>query len=259
LVVQTHGFYQDAFIPSGIYATAFAARELAGAGILVLQVPDCPFTLNPEEGPCNVAGYNAGVEQLVMDGLADPDRVGIVGFSRTCFYVLETLTTSALHFKAASVTDGVNEGYLQYMISVDQFQNSISQDANKVIGASPFGDGLQLWLQRSPGFNMNKVMAPLQVVALSRPGLIFMWEPYAALRYLDKPVDLILVSAGTHILTNPSERMASQGGTVDWFRFWLKGEEDSDAAKAEQYVRWRELRKLQQQNEPKTGASSPAH
>jgi len=31
---------------------------------------------------------------------------------------------------------------------------------------------------------------------------------------------------------------------VDWFCFWLKGEEDPDPAKAEQYKRWRELRKL---------------
>jgi hypothetical protein len=33
---------------------------------------------------------------------------------------------------------------------------------------------------------------------------------------------------------------------LDWFRFWLKGEEDPDPAKAEQYARWRELRKLQE-------------
>jgi hypothetical protein len=31
--------------------------------------------------------------------------------------------------------------------------------------------------------------------------------------------------------------MVSQQGIVDWFAFWLKGEEDSDPAKAEQYAR----------------------
>ena len=72
-----------------------------------------------------------------------------------------------------------------------------------------------------------------------------MWEPYAALRHLGKPVDLIVLAGGTHVLTNPAQRMASQGGTVDWFRFWLKGEEDPDPAKAAQYARWRELRSLQ--------------
>jgi hypothetical protein len=31
---------------------------------------------------------------------------------------------------------------------------------------------------------------------------------------------------------------------VDLFCFWLKGEEDPDPAKAEQYKRWRNLRAL---------------
>jgi hypothetical protein len=34
-------------------------------------------------------------------------------------------------------------------------------------------------------------------------------------------------------------------------RFWLKDEEDSDPAKAGQYARWREMRKLQEQNQSK--------
>jgi hypothetical protein len=29
---------------------------------------------------------------------------------------------------------------------------------------------------------------------------------------------------------------------VDWYSFWLKGEEDPDSAKAEQYVRWKKMR-----------------
>jgi hypothetical protein len=62
-------------------------------------------------------------------------------------------------------------------------------------------------------------------------------------------VDLIVFTEGQHVLTNPAERIISQGGTVDWFRFWLKDEEDPDPAKAEQYKRWRELRKLQQRNQ----------
>ena len=47
------------------------------------------------------------------------------------------------------------------------------------------------------------------------------------------------------MVVKPLERLASEQGDVDWFRFWLKGEEDPDPTKAEQYARWRELRKLQ--------------
>ena len=58
-----------------------------------------------------------------------------------------------------------------------------------------------------------------------------------------------MLNTDEHVLTNPAVRMASQGGSVDWFRFWLKDEEDSDPAKAEQYKRWRELRKMQEAND----------
>jgi hypothetical protein len=49
--------------------------------------------------------------------------------------------------------------------------------------------------------------------------------------------------------------MASQGGSVDWFRFWLKGEEDPDPAKKEQYERWRGLKKMQDENEAEAKAA----
>jgi hypothetical protein len=87
-----------------------------------------------------------------------------------------------------------------------------------------------------------------------------MWEPYAAMRYLHKPVDLILLNNAQHVLTNPAARLASQGGTVDWFRFWLQDYEDPDPAKAEQFRRWRELRTLQDAQatkQPKAGTESP--
>lgn len=254
LVIQTHGFDQDAFEPSGHYPTAFAARALAGDGIVVLQTKPCPSSLSLEEGPCNVAGFDSAVTSLSTIGLIDADRVGLVGFSRTCFHVLEALTTGSLHFAAASITDGVNEGYLEYMMFVDFRSNAVAHEADSIIGAAPFGDGLQRWLRKSPVFNMDKVTTPLMVVAAGRTGVLGMWEPYAALRYMNKPVELIILNSDEHVLTNPAERMASQGGTVDWFRFWLQGYEDPDPSKTKQYERWRKLRSLHNSQASSAGA-----
>jgi hypothetical protein len=78
-----------------------------------------------------------------------------------------------------------------------------------------------------------------------------MWDAYAGLRYLHKPTDLIIFNTDEHVLTNPAMRLASQGGSVDWFQFWLQGYEDPDPAKQEQYKRWRDLRKMQQENDAK--------
>jgi predicted peptidase len=101
LVIQTHGFVESEFRPSGKFPTAFAARALAAAGMVVLQAEeDCPV-VTPEEGPCAVSGYETAVHNLVSEGLVDAGKVGIIGFSRTCFYVMEILTTGSLHLKAA--------------------------------------------------------------------------------------------------------------------------------------------------------------
>jgi len=263
LVIQTHGFSENSFNPSGVLPTAFAARALASAGLVVLQVQDCPVVLTPVEGPCNVDGYKAAVRQLVEEGLVDPARIGIIGFSRSCFYVMEALTTSDLQIKAASITDGIMVGYLQYLNLVDLSKNAVANEFNEMIGAPPFAKGMERWLERAPLLNMHKVSAALQVVVIGRYGLTYMWEPYAAMRYLHKPVDLILLNNSEHVLSNPSARMASQGGTVDWFRFWLQNYEDPDPAKAEQYQRWRELRKLQIAQDVERASASkeqePAH
>jgi dipeptidyl aminopeptidase/acylaminoacyl peptidase len=247
LVIQNHGFIEDQFNPSGAFPTAFAAQELAAHGMLVLQVRGaaCPAdtTSTPEEGPCNAANYEDATKELVKAGIADPEKLGILGFSRTCYHVLEELTAGTLHFKAASITDGVDYGYFQYLMMADFGENLNAKDANETIGAPPFGEGLALWLKRSPGFRMDKIETPLQVVALdNHQSLMEMWQAYATLRYLRKPVDLTIIPDSEHVMTSPGERMISQGGTVDWFRFWLKGEEDPDPAKAGQYIRWRELR-----------------
>jgi len=83
---------------------------------------------------------------------------------------MEALTASSLHIKAASITDGVMEDYLQYMMSVD----SNSGEADAMIGARPFGKGLQQWLARSPLFNMDKSTAALVVNVAGAPTLPYM-------------------------------------------------------------------------------------
>lgn len=238
LVIQNHGFPQNRFVPSGLFTTLNAARALATAGIAVLQVEDC-VAGGVLEAPCQIQGYESAVALLDREGLIDRSRLGIMGFSRTSYYVLAALTRSDLPFRAAMVADGVNGGYLQSMLLPN-----IERDAAGINGGRPFGPGLKEWMARSPVFALDKTTTPLRIEAGEGPlSLLFMWEPYALLKYMGKPVELIYYTErGTHPLTNPAQRLASQGGSVDWFRFWLQDYEDPDSGKAEQYRRWRVLR-----------------
>jgi hypothetical protein len=127
-------------------------------------------------------------------------------------------------------------------------------------GGPPFGASLHVWLDEAPGFNLDKVSTPvrLEVHGDSYEGasVLGLWEWFSGLSRLTKPVEYILLPDAAHILIKPWERMVSQQGAVDWFCFWLNGEEDPDPAKADQYARWRELRKLQEQNEKKPASES---
>lgn len=56
---------------------------------------------------------------------------------------------------------------------------------------------------------VDKISAPLMIVAQGPLILLAMWEPYSGLRYLQKPVDLIMLNTDEHALTNPAVRVNS--------------------------------------------------
>jgi dipeptidyl aminopeptidase/acylaminoacyl peptidase len=257
LVVQTHGFNNDRFSMDGSaeWSSAFAARPLTSEGFLVLQVlglstEDEYIHFNDgkrfgatslEAGRnLNVAAIEAAIGYLDQRGLIDADHIGIVGFSISVGHVAYTLTHSMRHFAAASLVDGVDEGYFQG-IAYHEWHA-----AEYYGGNLPFGKGLSIWLQDAPGFRLDRVHCPVRLLALSPPGAMEQWEWYMGLSIQQKPVEFILIpdegNGDNHLLVKPWERLIAQQGLVDWFRFWLKGEEDPTPTKHDQYARWRKLR-----------------
>jgi dipeptidyl aminopeptidase/acylaminoacyl peptidase len=250
LVIQTHGYEDDRFWMNGPWNSAFAAQPLAAQGIMVLQIgnatepgEDRKYVNTPAEGPRRMATFEGAIDELERRGLIDRDRVGIIGFSRTAFHVAYTLTHSTYRFRAATMADGFEGGYLNYLLWR-------IVDSEGVNGGEPVGTGLKSWLENSPGFRIDAVSAPVRIEEYNPHAFLGGWQWYSVMSLLKKPVDFIWIPRGTHLLVKPWERLTSQQGNVDWFCFWLKGEEDSDPAKLDQYARWRELRKLQQANEP---------
>jgi len=251
LVIQTHGYSLRQFSLDGSFTTVFAAQALANRDIMVLQAggPDVgieDIVASPKEAEVFMAGCEGAVEFFVSAGLVDPKKVGIIGFSRTGWLVEYMLTHSAIALAAAEVADNIDGSYVQYVLD----PNDRRVFDEKENGTRPFGAGVQTWAYMAPGFNVERLHSPLRMELDMGPIDLILgpWEMFSNLRYLRKPVELFVIPDiphGVHLLQNPAQRLASQGGTVDWFCFWLKGEEDPDPNKASQYERWRELRKLQ--------------
>ncbi len=234
----------------GFCPTANAARALAGRGLIVLQVGEISRHWGtPLEAELDGrTAYVSVIEQLVGEGLVDPNKVGIIGFSHTGWYVLDSLIHARKYFAAATLAEFSSASYWEYLVSADfQSPRTAKQHADQ-IGSDPFGEGLQKWITASPGFNTDKIGVPILFEPNYPVSLVEYWDIYAALRLQGKPVELLYIRNGDHVLTRPLQRLASQEMNVDWYDFWLKAHEDPDPAKSEQYVRWRALRKLQEQN-----------
>ncbi len=188
-----------------------------------------------------MASYEGAIDELDRRGWVDPSRVGIIGFSRTVYHVSYTLTHSKRHFRAATLADGMNGGYFQYILAP-----YFSPDSYLVNGGKPSRENLPSWLDRAPGFNIERVETPVRIEGYGNFAYLSAWEWYRRLTEQKKPVELIFLPDGTHLLVKPWERLTSQEGNVDWFVFWLKGEESSDEGKKSEFERWRRLRVLMQ-------------
>jgi hypothetical protein len=244
LVVQTHGFSPHEFLVDGSYTTGFAAQPLAAAGIMVLQMEDRSDRHQKgigQEANLFAQGCAAGIQQLDADGLIDPARVGIIGFSRTSWYVETTSVNFPKLFKAAAIIDGVDQGYVNYILFCAGMP-SCRNEPELANGGAPFGQALESWLHSAASFRLDRVQAPLRIEAINWYSILQEWEIYSSLFQQEKPVDFVYIANGQHILQQPKQRFVSQQGNVDWFRFWLQGFEDPSPLKRAQYRRWTKLK-----------------
>ena len=226
-MIQTHGFDPKRFWIDGPWPTAFAAQALAAHGIVVLQVREGYEDLNtPKEAERVMGAYEGAIDELDRMGLIDRTHVGIIGFSRTSFYVKYTLTHSSYPFAAAVVADGIDAGYFQYITYANAIP-SLAAHFESINDGLPYGIGMPRWFKHSPGFLLDKVRTPVLIEAIGRAGLLNEWEWFSGLSRLGKQVHLIYIPDGDHVLEKPWERLTSQEQSVDWLCFWLKGEKNS--------------------------------
>jgi dipeptidyl aminopeptidase/acylaminoacyl peptidase len=251
LIIQTHDERRDRFWINGPYTTAYAAQPLANRGFFVLQMGIVDIydkssiegiykiLGTAQEGPYYSDLFESAVDALDHRGFIDRGRVGLTGFSRAAYHVLYALTHSPYHFAAAVIADGINFGYVDCVYYLESNGSSLCEKMNG--GGPPYGDSLTGWIKEAPTFRLDKIHAPVLLQAISGP--LGEWEIFAGLRWLKRPVDMLnFYPEGEHVLVRPRQRLLSEGSVVDWYCFWLKGEEDADRMKAAQYARWRQMR-----------------
>jgi dipeptidyl aminopeptidase/acylaminoacyl peptidase len=186
----------------------------------------------PQEWPAIQDGYEAAIDHLAELQLIDKTKIGIIGWSRTGPYIGYTLTHSSYSFAAAAFTDTADFGWWWFMLQG-------AKHGNTEYGTLPFGSGLDVWRKESPTFNLDRVHTPMLMWAGAVEGL---WDWYVGLHALGKPVEYWTLPDATHELVQVDQRLMTSQLLLDWFRFWLKDEEDPDPNKTAQYARWRQMR-----------------
>jgi len=190
-----------------------------------------------------IASLEAAVNVLDEMGVSDSHRRGLTGLSFGAGIVELTISHSDL-FHAAIASGPGGKDPLAYYLAGRRLQD---QFAEWGLSGWPEGEAFARWHELSPALNANRIRASLLVNAADsefRAGL----QLYVSMEQLRKPLEVFIYSDEGHIKNQPKHRLEIYERNLDWFRFWLKNEEDPDPGKAEQYIRWRQLRKLQEAN-----------
>jgi hypothetical protein len=245
MIVQTHGFNRREFMidgPNGT-TTAFASQPFANAGFVVLQVEDnaIAFTGDERQAVLCAEGIRAAIGALVESGIADPEAIGAIGWSITGHHVLHLLMANPRLLRAATISDAAMFGLWSRFLAVS-LPLEIQKSLDKLTGGAPDLLHLDDWIDRNQIYKLPRTTTPIRLEAIGPNSLINMWEAYAVLRYSRHPVDFIYFPTGRHSLVMPLDRLRSQGGDLDWFRFWLQGCMDSSPDKASTYKDWLKLR-----------------
>jgi len=202
-------------------------------------------TLKDWQSP--VASLQQITESLDNAGIIDNSKIGITGLSWGAGLALYAISHVHL-FSAASVSNpGVTDPMFYYIggtVWREQF-------ARWGLPGLPTGPSADKWRKWSTALNSDQITAPLLIQA-SNMEYFASLQLVTTLKMMNKPVELIIYPGESHIKKEPVHKLELYTRNVDWFRFWFQDHEDPDPAKAEQYVRWRELRRLQEKN--KAGA-----
>jgi dipeptidyl aminopeptidase/acylaminoacyl peptidase len=198
--------------------------------------------------------------------LVNPNKLGIIGFSRTGWHTEYILAHSRHRYRAATIADNIQYGLSEYWL---YFSHSVGTAFEDIYGGPPYGDTLKNWMKYSVSFNLQNFHTPV-LMESNGSGVVpdrttVPWaiastaEVFTGLTRLNKPVEMYFYPDEQHQPDHPQARLASEQRNVDWYRFWLLGAERKNHPEdPDLYNRWNHLKTLEVADESVV-AASPSH
>ena len=105
----------------------------------------------------------------------------------------------------------------------------------------PPGSAPDRWKAVTPLWDIDALSTPL-LMQIPESEVQSNIELHTRLKRAGKPAEMVVFADELHIKYQPAHKRASYERNLDWYRFWLNGEEDRAREKADQYRRWRQYR-----------------
>jgi dipeptidyl aminopeptidase/acylaminoacyl peptidase len=228
LLVVIHGGPTSISVPSPVYNYVYPIWHWINRGAVVL-LPNYRGSAGYGEAfrSLNVRNLGvgdawdvmSGVNHLVEQGIADPDRMGAMGWSQGG-YISAFLTTHTDEFEAISVGAGISN-WMTYYVNTD-----IHPFTRQYLQATPWSDP-EIYARTSPMTNINNASTPtlIQHGELDRrvpaPNA---YELYQGLQDVGVDTKLIIYKGFGHGITKPRERLAAVWHNWEWFAGPIFGE-----------------------------------
>lgn len=241
-LVVMYGF-DNSFVSQAQYITSYAPQVYASRGYVTLlwNYPP-PMGGAADDLAAQARDFQLGpfattknaVSMLIERGLADPARIGIAGHSMGSHWGDYAITHSELFAASSShAPGGYSPSY--YWRSGGYWRRRM----DRIFGGPPVGGTLAAWQALSPPLFVAPKIPQLREVPDSEINGEF---DYRRWKDSGAPVEMVVYPNETHVFHRPQGRRHSLELNMDWFDFWLRGVENGDAAKVEQYERWRAMR-----------------
>lgn len=182
------------------YGAAFNLQSLATRGYAVL-FPDAPQHLGTPMIDL-AKTILPGIDKVIEMGIADPDRLGVMGHSYGGYSALSLIVLTN-RFKAAVIADGAGDLIGQYgQMNRDgsAFGTSITEKGQGLIGGTPW-EFRDRYIENSPIFFLDRVNTALLIVNGGEDTAVAPFlgdEVFVGLRRLGKEVEYAKYSGEGH-------------------------------------------------------------
>ena len=184
----------------------------------------------------------SGIDALVEKGIADPDRLGVMGFSYGGT-LTANLITHTNRFRAAIYGEG-EPNLLQNMLGYWKTQGLGLQRDMMGLGKPYEPSEIQRAFEQSAIYRLNRVRTPVLIEA----GELSKWEGdrafYRGLKYYGVPAEFYVYPRSHHGWSEPLLKQDAFRRHIDWFDYWIKGKPYPDPRKQANYDAWTQKNSL---------------